>query len=110
VFANLKFHSHALLLRAERQTLLAANIANADTPQYKARDIDFAAALADAQSTTNARVSVNYRQTEQASGDNNTVDMDRERANFADNSIRYEATLKFINGEIRTLQSAIRGE
>ena len=51
-----------------------------------------------------------YRTPEQASGDNNTVDMDRERANFADNAVRYEATLRFINGGVRQALSAIRGE
>lgn len=107
---KLQFHGQALVLRAERQTVLAANIANADTPNYKARDIDFAAALTQAQSAAHPVADAKYRLTEQASGDNNTVDMDRERANFADNAVRYEATLRFINGEMRTMQSAIRGD
>ena len=51
-----------------------------------------------------------YRQPDQPSIDGNTVDLDRERANFADNSVRYEATLRFINGSVRTILSAIRGD
>ncbi len=130
---NLDFQGQALTLRAERQKVLAGNIANADTPGFKARDFDFARALRDALSgasvgaasgaVTNARhipvgaaggstpaAQLAFRLPEQASIDGNTVDMDRERANFADNSVRYEATLKFINGQVRTALSAIRGE
>jgi flagellar basal-body rod protein FlgB len=140
---NLKFHGQALLLRAERQAVLAANIANADTPNYKARDIDFSQALAKATGRTgrptdigggveprpilngshgqhlSAQLSdgntlgaapLRYRQAEQASGDGNSVDMDRERANFADNAIHYEATLRFVNSSVRTMLSAIRGD
>ena len=54
--------------------------------------------------------SAQYRQAEQASGDGNSVDMDRERANFADNAIRYEATLRFVNSGVRTMLTAIRGD
>ena len=112
---SLDFQSQALVLRAARQEILAANIANADTPNYKARDIDFAKALSEATSRpakTGMAASPRafYRVPEQASGDSNTVDMDRERANFADNAIRYEATLRFINGRVRGLLSAIRGD
>ncbi len=131
---NLDFQGQALALRAERQQVLAGNIANADTPGFKARDFDFARALQDAISSasvngaatgaaTNARhipvgsaggpnggARLAFRLPEQASMDGNTVDMDRERANFADNSVRYEATLRFINGQVRTALSAIRGE
>jgi flagellar basal-body rod protein FlgB len=140
---NLDFHGRALLVRAERQKVLAGNIANADTPGFKARDFDFAAALRQAVGSSaagaapGARVQtvglgaagrtdprhlplagaaggtdpkLLYRQPEQPSIDGNTVDLDRERANFADNSVRYEATLRFINGSVRTILSAIRGE
>jgi flagellar basal-body rod protein FlgB len=131
---NLDFQGQALALRAERQKVLAGNIANADTPGFKARDFDFARALQDAISSasvnggatgalTNARhipvasaggtrgsAHLAFRLPEQASIDGNTVDMDRERANFADNSVRYEATLRFINGQVRTALSAIRGD
>ena len=135
---SLQFQGRALLLRAQRQEILAGNIANADTPNYKARDIDFAkaltAALPDKSTSVPGASSLRashpahlerngaaaptpaqagerlYRLPEQASGDGNTVDMDRERANFADNALRYEATLKFINGRVRNLLSAIRGD
>lgn len=132
---SINFQGNALLLRADRQRVLASNIANADTPGYKARDFDFAKALeqasapatsqgpgapvrsqtghlggtgANARST--AALALNYRSPEQASLDGNSVELDRERANFADNSVRYEATLRFINGGVRTMLSAIRGE
>jgi flagellar basal-body rod protein FlgB len=155
--AELQFQEQALTLRAERQKLLAANIANADTPNYKARDMDFTQALAkatgqsasaslaggaaalpaDAGTSNPPRAPTTlfvsnaqhlsavstapgqtygtaseplYRVPEQASMDGNTVDMDRERANFADNAVRFEATLRFINGSVRTILSAIRGD
>ncbi len=129
----LDFHSQALALRAERQRVLAGNIANADTPNYKAVDFDFAQAL---RSATNAASlteqagqlnrthpqhvalpgiaggagQLQYRMPAQAAIDNNSVDMDMERAQFADNAVRYEATLRFINSQVRTMLSAIRGE
>jgi len=136
---SIDFHGRALLLRAERQKVIAGNIANADTPRFAARDFDFKAALADegaaATSGTQGVATTHpghlggaggtggtggtgrldstvqkYRVTEQPSLDANNVDLDRERANFADNAVRYEAGLRFINGSVRTLLSAIRGE
>lgn len=117
-------------LLARRQQVLAANIANADTPGYQARDVDFAAALAQAQGgqaapgkmvatsgghlagglSTVGGAELMYRQPDQPALDGNTVDLDRERANFADNALRYEATLRFINGNVRTMLSAITGQ
>jgi len=124
----LGFHERALALRAERQQLIASNIANADTPNYKARDIDFRAAMAAVQggggSGAMARTAARhlspagssasgspllYRSTVQASVDGNTVDMDVERAQFADNALRYEANLNFISGQIKTMLAAIQG-
>lgn len=117
-----------LELLAQRQQVLAGNIANADTPGYKARDVDFASALKlarGASSTTPAatqaghlplagsgsdQAAVVFRGAEQPNIDGNTVDLDRERANFADNAMRYEATLRFINGHVRTMLSAITGQ
>jgi len=132
---SIQFQGQALTLRADRQKVLAANIANADTPGYKARDFDFAKVLADAGAAPGTASVANaarthgvhrgaiaargasasdpallYRSPEQASADGNTVELDRERANFADNAVRYEATLRFINGGVRTMLSAIRGE
>ena len=126
------FHAQALKLRSERSRVLASNIANADTPNYKARDFDFRSALAAAVGAQSARAAVEpartraghlaaagggtapptllYRTPLQTSLDGNTVDLDRERANFAENTVRYEASLRFLNGQIRTLLAAIHGQ
>jgi len=123
------FQQQALGLRAYRQQVLADNIANADTPNFKARDVDFASALKDAVgarngaslplATTAARhlpgvaaagpAPLLYRGLAQASVDGNSVDMDLERAQFADNALRYEAGLTFLSGRIKTLTAAIQG-
>lgn len=127
--AALAFHQRALDVRAQRQQLIASNIANADTPNYKARDIDFRASLEAAlksgtppgalartapghlgASSAAAGRALLYRQTVQASVDGNSVDVDVERAQFADNALRYEANLMFISGQIRGLLSAIQGQ
>ena len=129
----LKFHADALNLRAQRQQLLASNIANADTPGYKARDIDFRQALqamlagsTSATAATPARTrdahlpgaqvagtslpeKALYRGEVQPSLDGNTVDMDVERAQFAQNAIHYEANLMMINSQLKALLSAIQG-
>ncbi len=96
---TLQFQTQALTLRAERQRLLASNIANADTPGYVARDLDFAAALREATAVTGglaqpaagdaavaAERHLRYAAPSQTNLDGNSVDMDRERASFADNS------------------------
>jgi flagellar basal-body rod protein FlgB len=116
--ASLEFHGQSLLLRAERQRLIASNIANADTPGYVARDFDFAQALREA---TSARTgegagaaalrgapTLRYAAPSQTNLDGNSVDMDRERAAFTDNSVKYEATLRFINGSVRTMLDAMK--
>jgi flagellar basal-body rod protein FlgB len=127
--AGLNFQSNALLLRSQRQQVLASNIANADTPGYTARDFDFAKALQSATSgvgggsvsRTDARhlrlgapnplqPELAYAVQTEPSQDGNSVDLDRERANFVDNSIRYESTLRFINGHVKTMLSAIQGQ
>jgi flagellar basal-body rod protein FlgB len=121
------FQAQALVLRAERQRLIASNIANADTPGYLARDFDFARALREATgrqaSATmtatrphhlapvgGARAEPNllYASASQPNLDRNTVDMDRERASFADNAVKYEATLRFVNSSVRTLLDAMK--
>jgi flagellar basal-body rod protein FlgB len=126
---TLNFQSEALTLRSERQRVLASNIANADTPGYQARDVNFAQALREATGqTTSTRLATTaaghidavdsafgtprlaYAQTTQTSMDANSVDMDRERAAFADNSVKYEATLRFINSGVRTMLDAIKGQ
>ncbi len=131
----LDFQGQALTLRSQRQRLIASNIANADTPGYVARDFDFAQALREAttaappgaansaqgllrsspghlggSAAAGAEASLNYATPSQTSLDRNSVDMDRERAAFADNAVKYEATLRFINGHVRTMLEAIKGQ
>ena len=126
----LRFHQTALSLRAARQELLASNIANADTPNYKAMDIDFADALQSAMSGSTANLPltgtslrhlegatdknlmgapVMYRKALQPSADGNTVDMDVERAQFADNALRYEAGVNFISAQVKAVLTALQG-
>ncbi len=121
---SLDFHAQALSLRAERQRVIAGNIANADTPGYKARDFDFAAALRAATGSSSAGDNIardvmgtpgsrpepvlRYAVPSQTNLDGNSVDMDRERAAFADNAVKYESTLRFINGSVRTMLDAMK--
>ncbi len=127
---ELQFHQTALNLRAYRQQLLSSNIANADTPNFKARDIDFSKALSGALNsrmnpvnlaTTSARhidsntaspfeALAQYRTETQSSIDGNTVDMDVERAAFAENALHYEASITFINGLLRSMQTAVQSQ
>ena len=134
--AGLDFHSKALVLRAQRQGVIASNIANADTPGFAARDINFKESMSAANSSslaldglrgsstnpahiattgsslggTDSDRGLVYAAQSQPSMDGNSVDLDRERANFADNSVRYETTLRFINGYSKTILSAIQGQ
>ena len=112
---SLRFQTEALVLRSERQRLIASNIANADTPGYVARDFDFARALSDATAASDAGTAerrgaamLRYAAQAQTNLDGNSVDMDRERAAFADNTVKYEATLRFINGSVRTMLDAMK--
>lgn len=123
----LDFHGQALTLRAERQRLIAGNIANADTPGYVAREMNFAQALREATGNAGGSMpaqtqpghmtlggtagspTLSYATASQTNLDRNTVDMDRERASFADNAVRYESTLRFINGNVRTMLDAMKG-
>ncbi len=125
--ATLDFQAQALALRAERQRVLAGNIANADTPGYQSRDFDFASALREATATparnqlggpvaqdllrpagSRYEPALKYAQPSQTNLDGNSVDMDRERAAFADNAARYEATLRFVSGSVRTMLDAMK--
>ena len=123
------FHAAALDLRAARQQVLATNIANADTPNFKARDMDFRAALAEkidggarglllrtaaahlpgVDGAGVATRSLLYRAPAQASVDGYTVEMDAERARFADNALHYEASLRIISMQIKALLAAVQG-
>lgn len=148
--AAFKFQETVLKVRGQRQELIAANIANADTPKYKARDLDFKSVMQqslgnpaettispsalNAEAFRNATTllktstahlegapsSVNpfsqgsdnalYRPIIQGSVDGNTVDMDVERNQFADNAVRYEASILMINGQIKKMLTAITGQ
>jgi flagellar basal-body rod protein FlgB len=126
--ASLDFQATALALQAQRAKVLASNIANADTPNYQAKDFDFRQALSEATAQSAAAPArthpahlagsgadsptptLQYRQPLQAALDGNTVDLDTERAAFAENSIRYEATLRFLNSQIKTMLTAINGQ
>ena len=144
MFANmtnvLDFQAKALVVRSERQRVIASNIANADTPGYAARDVNFKDAMESAlgnetsltpsapsggladgrthpqhiplQSTTGSlgAAKLDYAMQSQPAMDGNSVDLDRERANFVDNSVHYEATLRFINGQSKAILSAIQGQ
>lgn len=131
---SLDFQGQALLLRAERQRLVASNIANADTPGYRARDFDFATALREATAAVprgaagagelGAPVArgllaegfgrerpapvLRWGTNAHTNLDDNGVDMDRERAAFAENALKYEATLRFVNGSVRTMLDAMK--
>lgn len=126
----LRFQQTALNLRSARQELLASNISNADTPNYKARDIDFASALRGALGAAPERLPIAqtsvahldgitsnsvlgapvlYRRPLQPSADGNTVDMDVERAQFADNALRYEASVKFAGDQLKEILAAVQG-
>lgn len=101
----------ALKLRSQRQEVLASNIANADTPQYKARDFDFAAELkakldSPSLATPTNPVPLQYRVPQQDSMDGNTVDLDFERAQFANNALHYEANLTVLTAHIKDLIAA----
>jgi len=123
---------HSAMLRSRRAELIAANLANADTPHYQARDLDFQAALAQALDggsfdaaaglvRTDARhlalgdadlggAEILYRTPAQASLDQNSVDVQAERARFADNAMRYQATLRFLDSRFSGLVRAFRGD
>lgn len=142
--AEFRFQETVLSVRAQRQQLLASNIANADTPHYKARDVDFTKALQNAlgsdgsqqagtsgQSVELAKTSAShlsssstaanvpgtvgglepqYRSTIQGSVDDNTVDMDKERNEFTDNALRYEASVTLMTAEMKKMFTAIQGQ
>jgi flagellar basal-body rod protein FlgB len=123
------FQEKALGLRAYRQQILAGNIANADTPHYKARDFDFSSVLKEAvagrssggvQMATTAKghlagntdsgpARLMYRTPSQASVDGNTVDMDIERGQFSENAVQYEAGITFISHLIKMQMAAAQG-
>jgi flagellar basal-body rod protein FlgB len=123
----LGFHAKALNLRADRAEVIANNLANVDTPGFKARDLDFKNAMAQYAGDTISLAGDNknhitiqndpfgvlglkYRQNNESGLDGNTVDKDVETVAYAKNATEYQASLTFINGAISGLRSAIRGE
>lgn len=110
-------HGAALTLRSQRMGLIASNIANATTPGYKARDIDFNAAL-DARlarargdaTVAGDDVRVVWRTPTMPSLDGNTVELNREQVAFAENAVAYSATLSFVQGKVNTITRALKGE
>lgn len=121
----LGIHLHALDVRRQRTEVLASNIANADTPGYKAKEIDFRAALNQASQLSVGMTKTNeghidlkpsspfyeqYRVAEQPSLDGNTVDIQQEKAAVAENSVRYQATLTFLTRKFSGMINAFRGE
>lgn len=119
-------HEQAVTLRAHRSEVLASNLANADTPGYKARDFDFRAMLRKEMpapvrlASTNSRhiqadsgiVAVSqmgYRIPQQPSVDGNTVEVEREQAEFSANAMRYQASLRFLDGKVKNLKLAFKG-
>jgi flagellar basal-body rod protein FlgB len=120
-------HEQALRVRARRAEVLASNLANADTPGYKARDFDFKAMLSQqlnepvrlaathkghirTDGATVAATQMMYRRPQQPSVDGNTVEVEREQAEFSANAMRYEATLRFLDSKVKGIRRAIKGQ
>ncbi len=118
---QLGIHATALKLRSQRLDIIASNIANAGTPGYKARDLDFRAALDSASQSQGIAGSLSssigvpgnalkYRAPTQTSLDGNTVELATEQTAFAQNAINYRASLSFLTGRIQTIMAALKGE
>lgn len=126
----LGIHADALRVRSQRAEMLASNLANADTPNYKARDLDFQSAMKmamDSQSPSSLKATnskhfstqvnslsmspaVQYRSVMQDSLDGNTVDTQIEQSQFMENAVQYQASLEFLGGKFTSLRKAIKGE
>lgn len=123
-------HDDAMIMRARRSSILASNIANADTPNYKARDINFKAVLSSMQqpqtgdtlkltsthqhhlmmASSKMNATIQYRNPLHASLDGNTVDSHVEQAKFTENALQYQTSFTFLNGRIQGIVSALKGE
>ena len=118
-------HEHALKYRAQRAEVLASNMANADTPGYKARDFDFKSVLKQMDTgagqlvtthtnhiavNSSSAVNLAYRIPTSASLDGNTVDVQAEQARYGKNALDYQTSIRFLNGKISGYLSALRGE
>lgn len=132
IFAMIDLHGRSLAVSNQRMELLAANLANADTPHYKARDLDFRTAMQEVAgnggelplaatrsghvggghvggSEGGARATALYRNPDQPSLDGNTVDPQRENAAFAETAVRYQTSLTFLQSRLQGLRNAITG-
>ncbi len=122
---QLTFFGSALNIRNKRNDIIASNIANSATPNYKARDINFLDEFKKVTNTGDIKITHSnhiptknynisgkafYRDPVIASLDGNTVELSVEQMQFAENTMRYQTTLKFLNGKITKMLSAIRGE
>ena len=123
--SHLQLHSEALALRSKRNEILASNIANAATPNFKAKDLDFSSRLNakmgigdlmtnDVRHLNSVSTSINdgvgFRQNITPSMDGNTVELHVEQMQFSENVVRYQASLEFLNRKLTGLKSAIKGE
>lgn len=110
--AALGVHPHTLDFRVERSKMLAGNLANAETPGYKARDLDFNTVMTQLNSgmTPNQDYQVGYRIPHQTSADQNTVELSLEQARYSQNSMDYQTSLTFLNMKISGLRTAIEGK
>jgi flagellar basal-body rod protein FlgB len=108
-------HGAALAVRSQRMGVLASNIANASTPGFKAKDIDFKSALASMEADgiggdRGIAAATKYRVPLQTSMDGNTVELNEEQTAFAENAVQYQTTLSFLNGRIGQITRALKGE
>lgn len=103
-------HATALQLRSQRMNILGSNIANAATPNFKARDLDFGKALQLAENGQSIDDAIAFRIPVQASLDGNTVELPTEQTAFAENALAYRSSLSFLQGRIGTLSRALKGE
>lgn len=123
---NLDTYGHAMVVRAAKAEVIAGNIANADTPHYKARDLDFQAALATARDSGNTGLrtthsghipgpsgvtaAVTERGDDRIGPDGNTVQMEVEKAEYVENAVKFQASAQFFDGTLRGLRKALTGE
>ena len=106
-------HGAALEVRSQRMGLLASNIANASTPGFKAKDVDFRSALAAVETGGDDNAfakTVQFRVPTQPSMDGNTVELSQEQTAFAENAVQYQTTLSFLSGRISQITRALKGE
>lgn len=123
---NLDLHGRAMVVRAAKAEVIAGNIANADTPRFRAKDLDFQAALETARDTGNTGLRTTHsghirgtsgmatditeRSDDRIGPDGNTVQMEVEKAEYAENAVKFQASAQFFDGTLRGLRKALTGE